>query len=89
LPGISQIAHEECGDYWCWGFTQLPARWLFEESFPRANVETEAHGNVLAAASFLYGLPVEELRQEELDFRDPDYEVLITLRAVKPKAALT
>ena len=28
----------------------------------------------------------EELRQDELDYFDPDYEVLITIRAVKPTA---
>jgi hypothetical protein len=26
---------------------------------------------------------IEELRQEELDYDDPDYELLITVRAVK------
>lgn len=86
FPGVSQIAHKECGAYWCWAFTQLSARRLFEESFPAANIEIEAHGNVLAATSFLYGLAVEDLRQGELDYRDPDYEVLITLRAAKPEA---
>jgi SAM-dependent methyltransferase len=86
FPGISQIGCRGCSDHWCWAFTQLSARRLFEEAFPAQNVELEAHGNVLAAISFLHGLVVEELRQEELDYHDPDYEVLITLRAVKPEA---
>ena len=38
---------------------------------------------VLAAAAFLFGLAVEELRPEELDYQDPDYELLIAVRAVK------
>jgi len=59
---------------------------LFGETFPEAEVRIEAHGNVLVAVSFLHGLAAEELRQEELDHHDPDYEVLITLRAVKPGA---
>ena len=88
FPGVSQVPHEECGGYWCWGFTPLSVRLLFEESFPPANVEIEAQGNVLAAISFLHGLAAEELRREELDYRDPDYDMLITLRAVKPEAAL-
>jgi hypothetical protein len=46
------------------------------------------HGNVLAAISFLHGLAAEELRPEELDHRDTDYELLITVRARKSKAAL-
>jgi SAM-dependent methyltransferase len=86
FPGISQIDHKECGEYWCWAFTRLSARRLFEEVFPAANLRIEAHGNVLAAISLLHGLTVKELRQEELNYLDPDYEVLITLRAVKPEA---
>jgi len=85
FPGTSQIPHKQCSDYWYWAFTRLSVRRLFEEFFPAANVEIEAHGNVLAAVSFLHGLATDELHQEELDYRDPDYEVLITLRAVKPE----
>jgi SAM-dependent methyltransferase len=88
FPGVSQIAHKECGDYWRWSFTQLSTRELFEESFPSPYVLVEAFGNVLAAMCLLHGLAAEELRPEELDFRDPDYEVLITLRALKPEQAL-
>lgn len=91
FPGISKTGCRECGRHgerYCWMFTQLSARQMFEEAFPAQNVEVEAHGNVLAAISFLHGLAVEELRQEELDYHDPDYEVLITLRAVKPEVTL-
>jgi glycosyltransferase involved in cell wall biosynthesis/SAM-dependent methyltransferase len=87
--GAHQIAREDMelwGDYW--RFTDLSARRLFEEVFPAANVTVETFGNVLAAISFLHGLAKEDLRQEELDYRDPDYQVTITLRAVKPGGAL-
>jgi SAM-dependent methyltransferase len=87
FPGISYLSHKYCGDLWYWAFTQSSARRLFEEIFPATNLRVEAHGNVLAAISFLHGLAVEELRQEELDYRDPDYQVLIELRAVKPEVA--
>jgi SAM-dependent methyltransferase len=89
FPGISKTGCRECGkhgEYYCWMFTKLSARHLFEKTFLAADVRVEAHGNVLVAISFLHGLAVEELRQEELDHHDPDYEVLITLRAVKPEA---
>jgi SAM-dependent methyltransferase len=89
FPGISKTGCRECGkhgEYYCWMFTQLSARRLLEETFPAADLRIEAHGNVLAAISFLHGLAAEELRQEELDHHDPDYEILITLRAVKPEA---
>jgi SAM-dependent methyltransferase len=83
FPGISQIATDEWGSSWYWAFTSQSARRLSEEVFPAENVKVEAHGNVLTAISFLHGLAVEELHQEELDSREPGYEVLITLRAVK------
>ncbi|MEK6288853.1 MAG: glycosyltransferase [Acidobacteriota bacterium] len=83
FPGISQISDQLWGDYWCWSFTTLSARRLFAEVFSEDKLKVEAHGNALVAISFLEGLAVEELRQEELDYHDPGYEVLITVEAVK------
>lgn len=51
--------------------------------FSHEYVEVEAYGNVLAATEFLYGLAADELRPEELNYSNPDYEVLIAGRAVK------
>jgi|SRR3990172_8519866 len=84
--GISKICRREGVDRWgeYWHFTTQSARRLFQEIFPPANVRVEAHGNVLTAVAFLHGLATEELRQEELDYCDPDYEVLVAVRAVKP-----
>ena len=85
VAGISQIAPDEmeyCGDYW--RFTRVSLRRLFEEVFPAECVFVESHGNVLAAVAFLHGLAAEELRREELDYRDPDFEVSVLLKAVKP-----
>jgi glycosyltransferase involved in cell wall biosynthesis len=84
VPGISQIVRydmDRWGDYW--RFTSLSARRLFECGFPGGDVRAEAHGNVLVATAFLQGLSSRDLRPDELDYRDPDYEVLITVRAVK------
>jgi SAM-dependent methyltransferase len=91
FPGIGRTGCRHYGDERRkysehWMLTQLSARRLFEEAFPAANVEVEAHGNVLAAISFLHGLAVEDLRQEGLDYHDPDYQVLIALKAAKPGA---
>jgi SAM-dependent methyltransferase len=82
--GISQISRydmERWGDYW--RFTTLSLRRLFEECFPATNIDVQACGNVLAAVAFIEGLSAAELRSEELDHGDPDYELLITVRAVK------
>jgi SAM-dependent methyltransferase len=88
FPGIGHISRfdmDRWGEYW--RFTTLSAGRLFAEAFPPENVSVEAHGNVLSAAAFLYGLCAEELRPDELDHQDPDYELLITVRAQKPAGA--
>jgi hypothetical protein len=34
--------------------------------------------------AFLQGLACDELKRRELAYHDPDYELIITVRAVKP-----
>ena len=41
------------------------------------------YGNVLVATAFLQGLAAEELTEEQLTFADPDFEVLVGVRAVR------
>lgn len=84
--GISKIGRREGIDPWgeYWHFTTQSARRLFKEAFPAANVRVKTYGNVLAAIAFLHGLAAEELQKEELEYLDPDYEVLVTVRALKP-----
>ena len=84
LPGISQISRydlEHWGDYW--RFTSLAAEKLFAAVFGPEHVTVQAHGNVLAAVAFLYGLTDNELRPREIETRDPDYEVILGVRAQK------
>ncbi len=85
VPGMSQICHSDFelwGDYW--RFTSLSARYLFAEVFPMDRVVAYSYGNVLSAISFLQGLAVEDLKKKELDAVDPNYELTIAVRAVKP-----
>ena len=84
LPGISQISRydmDRWGDYW--RFTSLSAARLFAEVFTQENVAVETYGNVLAAVAFLHGVAAQELQQAELDYCDPDYQLLLVVRAVK------
>lgn len=88
FPGISQISRydmDRWGDYW--RFTDASARRLFGDVFGEENVAVETHGNVLVATAFLHGLAEHELRAEELDYHDPDYQVLITVRATRGEIA--
>jgi glycosyltransferase involved in cell wall biosynthesis len=84
VPGISQISVDEWKDYWCWSFTRISAQRLFEKVFLSENIKVETYGNVLVAIAFLQGLAAEELSKQELDFKDPSYQVLLTVRVTKP-----
>jgi SAM-dependent methyltransferase len=87
MPGISQISRydmDRWGDYW--RFTTLSAMQLFEQVFESDAVRIDAFGNVLTAVAFLHGLVVEDLRAAELEFHDPDYPLVITVRAQKAGA---
>jgi hypothetical protein len=84
VPGISQISRydmERWGDHW--RFTTLSAQKLFAEVFSPSEIHIRSYGNVLSANALLQGLAAEELRQEELDYHDPDYELLIAVKAIK------
>jgi SAM-dependent methyltransferase len=84
VPGISQISREDMRDWgeW-WRFTERSAQRLFADVYGAANVEVQQHGNVQTAAAFLYGMAVEELEPAALQPADPDFHLLMTVRAVR------
>ncbi len=84
--GISQISRydmDRWGDYW--RFTTLSMRRLLAEVFPEECISVEACGNVLTALASLHGVLADELSLAELEYRDPDYELLVLARVVKPR----
>ncbi len=83
VPGIVQMDYKALGDTWYWSFTAASCNKLCKEFFADHQVEVTYHGNVLASAAQLFGVSAKELRKEELDHLDPDYQMLITMRAVK------
>jgi SAM-dependent methyltransferase len=83
FPGISRITEEEWPNSWFWNFTCASANRLFKEVFEEKNILVTGFGNVLTATAFLQGIAFEELSPEEMDYNDRDYEVLITVRAMK------
>jgi SAM-dependent methyltransferase len=82
-PGIAHkvIALDQGED--CWRLTTLSMRRLFWDTFGQKNVRVRSYGNVLAATAFMYGLAAEELTTAELDYLDPEYQVTVTVKAVK------
>jgi SAM-dependent methyltransferase len=83
VPGISQLSTDRWAGSWHWAFTERSTSRLFAEVFSESRIRTAVHGNVLAAVAFLEGLAASELRRSELDHQDPQYQLLITLRAEK------
>jgi hypothetical protein len=87
LPGISQISREDNRDWgdW-WRFTARSAQRLFADVYGEDHVQVRQHGNVHAAAAFLYGLAAEDLDQNALESTDPDFHLVMTVRAVRAPA---
>jgi SAM-dependent methyltransferase len=86
VPGISQISRYDM-DRWghYWSFTTRSIQNLFEMMFPVDQIQIESYGNVAVSMAFLCGLASQDLRRKLLNYDDPDYQLLISVRAVKPK----
>lgn len=83
VPGISQIHHGEWGKYWMWSFTGCSMERMLSEVFGAGSINVETFGNVLVATAFLYAMGVSELKTEQLNYSDPQYQVIITAKATK------
>jgi SAM-dependent methyltransferase len=92
VPGITQSVRGEmlggAGHDW-WRFTARSACRAFAAVFPEEGLAIHTYGNVLAAAALLHGLVQDELTRDELEYHDPDYEVIIGIKATKPAQSLS
>lgn len=85
VPGIAALSrpdNETYGQFW--RFTPSGISRLLEENIPEAHISITEYGNVKASAAFLYGLTVEDLTQEELDYHDSSYPLVIGAYVEKP-----
>jgi hypothetical protein len=83
VPGITPVSNDEWRDTWYWAFTMHSVRRIFGDVFGAAAIDVQGFGNVFAALCFLQGIAMEEVTTAELDARDPNYDVLIAVRAQK------
>ncbi|HUF34671.1 MAG TPA: methyltransferase domain-containing protein [Gemmatimonadales bacterium] len=88
VPTVSRVIREF--DYLQdhWRFTPSACTILFAERFGPAQIDVRGRGNVLVSIAFLAGLAAEELSGDELERDDPDFPLLVTIRAVKSGSAL-
>jgi SAM-dependent methyltransferase len=83
VPGMSRILRDQADkESDCWRFTEYSIKRLFAESFG-SEFMVQTYGNVLSAIAFMEGLATFELRKEELEYHDPDYQIVIAVRATK------
>lgn len=84
VPGISQICRKDSaisGDYW--RFTELSLRQALCKSFSDTDCDVKSFGSVLTSIAFLQGIAAEELEDIELGTHDPQYQLMLTARAIK------
>lgn len=81
LPAISRMESQGLGVTRYWNFTLASARELFRAHFPEDALEIRAHGNLRVAIAFLEGRASDEVPRRALDYNDPEYAVVITVRA--------
>ncbi|HEU5041139.1 MAG TPA: methyltransferase domain-containing protein [Gemmatimonadales bacterium] len=86
-PTVSRVIREfdYLQDYW--RFTTSACTALFAERFGTTALDVRGRGNVLVSIAFLAGLAAEELTARELETDDPDFPLLVTVRAVKSGSA--
>ena len=85
IPGITPVSRYDAdrwGDFW--RMTPAAVRQLFAESFSPGEITVETSGNVRLASAYLYGLAAEEIPASAFSESDPDYPLLMCVRAVKP-----
>lgn len=83
LPSMTRIDGRAgpIGDYW--RFTLASAKYIFEKYFNSSNIEMKSWGNILTGLAFWIGMAQEELSQRELNYKDPNFPVIISVKAKK------
>ncbi len=78
VPGIAALCraqYETYGQFW--RFTPSSIERLLKEHIPDAKMKIRLYGNVKTSIAFLYGMTIEDLGQEELNYLDSNYPMVI------------
>jgi SAM-dependent methyltransferase len=83
MPAIGEIGSGVGTDRDLWRFTPAGVTALLPQGFRVEELEVASLGNMLTAIAFLLGLAAEELRDEELEYADPRFPLVVCVRARK------
>ncbi|MDP2354470.1 MAG: methyltransferase domain-containing protein [Beijerinckiaceae bacterium] len=84
VPCLSRLDPEASQEYW--RFTTASCTELFGAVFGPENVSAQSFGNILVSIGYLTGMASQEFSKAELETNDPRFPLIVTVRAVKPRA---
>ena len=83
VPGTCYAARRATEPLSYWRLTSVSLQKLVEEKFPSRRTKIEMWGNVIVAMAHLHRVEIQQLTQQELDYRDEHYPLILTLTAEK------
>jgi len=83
--GITKVARREGVDDWgeYWHFTTQSSKKIFKRYFDEEEVMVSSYGNILTTIASLHGLAAIEIDEQSLVHNDPNFELLVVVRATK------
>jgi hypothetical protein len=69
-----------------WRFTGASSEYIFGKYVKPENLEVKTYGNALAGQAFWVGMSQQDLTKEELDYNDPFFPIVVTIKAIKDKS---
>jgi hypothetical protein len=83
VPGTCYAARRATEPLSYWRLTSVSLQKLVEEKFSSRRTKIEMWGNVIVAMAHLHRVEIQQLTQQELDYRDEHYPLILTLTAEK------
>lgn len=83
LPTMSRVDCRAGVEDDCWRWTKAGAKYIFSPVFDNRNLEIKAYGNVYTGLMFWIGGGIKEISNKKFKYNDPNFPVLITVKATK------
>lgn len=83
IPSMSRLDVASGRDADFWRFTPAGARHLFHRVYGEENTQVVGYGNVITGLGFWLGLAQKDLSAADFTTDDPDFPILVSVKAVK------